>query len=112
MPVYETDEGICVAGPSKIATCCYCGSRAALVLTGKDRHELTCSTCGAPLHDMKRLRSKKAGAGAEWRAQGASAVSHLKPPKKPKSKAKKKPRKSLWRSVLEEAVDVVEDIFD
>ena len=35
--------------PTKIATCCYCGTRAALVLTGKHRHELSCSGCGAPL---------------------------------------------------------------
>lgn len=36
----------------KIATCCYCGTRAVLVLD-ETRHELTCSACGAPLHDMK-----------------------------------------------------------
>ena len=39
----------------KIATCCYCGTRAALVLKGKDRHELSCATCGAPLHELKKL---------------------------------------------------------
>ena len=43
---------------SKIATCCYCGSRAALVLKGKVRHELACSNCGAPLHEMKMLRTE------------------------------------------------------
>ena len=41
----------------KIVTCCYCGTRAALVLRGRDRHELTCSACGAPLHDLKMLRA-------------------------------------------------------
>ena len=39
----------------KIATCCYCGTKAALVLRGKDSHELSCGSCGAPLHDLKRL---------------------------------------------------------
>lgn len=39
----------------KIATCCYCGTKAALVLRGKDSHELCCGTCGAPLYDLKRL---------------------------------------------------------
>jgi hypothetical protein len=39
----------------KIATCCYCGTRAALVLRGNDRHELSCSSCGAPLHNLKML---------------------------------------------------------
>lgn len=39
----------------KIATCCYCGTKAALVLRGKDSYELNCGSCGAPLHDLKRL---------------------------------------------------------
>ena len=33
---------------TKVATCCYCGTKAALVLRGEKRHELTCSSCGAP----------------------------------------------------------------
>ncbi|XOY55465.1 MAG: hypothetical protein ACMUJK_11980 [Rhodobacterales bacterium] len=47
---------------TKIATCCYCGTRAALVLRGHDRHELSCSNCGAPLHVMKMLPATKAPA--------------------------------------------------
>ena len=39
----------------KIATCCYRGTKAAQVLRGKDSHELNCGSCGAPLHDLKRL---------------------------------------------------------
>ena len=39
----------------KIATCSYCGTKAALVLRGKDSHELSCGSRGAPLHDLKRL---------------------------------------------------------
>jgi hypothetical protein len=42
---------------TKIATCCYCGTRAALVLRGEGRHELSCASCGAPLHLMKNLRA-------------------------------------------------------
>jgi hypothetical protein len=45
----------------KIATCCYCGSRAALFLGGEDRHELACSNCGAPLHELKMLRTDARG---------------------------------------------------
>ena len=30
----------------KVATCCYCGTKAALVLRGKDSHELSCGSCG------------------------------------------------------------------
>lgn len=46
---------------TKIATCCYCGKRAALVLTGTVRHELACSACGAPLHDLKGIPRRPEG---------------------------------------------------
>jgi len=42
---------------TKIATCGYCGARAALVLTQQARHELTCSACGAPLDDVEVLQT-------------------------------------------------------
>ena len=45
---------------TKIATCCYCGTRAALILTGKTRHELSCQGCGAPLHDLKMMPGPRA----------------------------------------------------
>lgn len=103
---------------TKIATCCYCGTRAALVLRGKARHELSCASCGAPLHDMKMLRSdalrtetattpvrpSKTGAGA-------ASVPVWERKKKGKSKKRKKP-KSLARKLFSEAFDVIEDIFD
>lgn len=82
---------------TKIATCCYCGTRAALVLRGKERHELTCSACGAPLHEMKMLRAEAAPKASK--------------PAKPK-KAKAKKRKSRKRKLFEEAFDFIEDIFD
>jgi hypothetical protein len=44
---------------TRITTCNYCGNRAALVLSGTTRHELACSSCGAPLHDIKHLKSSK-----------------------------------------------------
>ncbi|WP_181893007.1 hypothetical protein [Falsiruegeria mediterranea] len=104
--------------PTKIATCSYCGTRAALVLRQDGRHELSCSACGAPLHDLKMLRQAKPDA----------AVSHLPKPKarkpkktkgkadwyeKPRSKPKKvKKRKGLMSRFLDEAWDAVEDIFD
>ena len=47
---------------TKIATCCYCGTKAALVLRGRDRHELTCGNCGAPLRAMKNLPQTEARA--------------------------------------------------
>ncbi|WP_254441617.1 hypothetical protein [Ruegeria sp. HKCCA0370] len=93
-----------ISGPSKIATCCYCGTRAALVLRGKERHELSCSSCGAPLHDLKMLPKRQAAPAKTVR----SAVSHA-PPRKTKRKKKKK---SMFSRVFDEAWDVIEDIFD
>ncbi|QBF32500.1 hypothetical protein CFI11_14930 [Thalassococcus sp. S3] len=100
--------------PTKIATCCYCGTRAALVLNGRDRHELSCSACGAPLHDLKRLRKDKHGERdlvAASRARKQAPVYREVPRKPPKPK-KRKRRKSILKKVFEEAFDVIEDILD
>ncbi len=110
--------------PMKIATCCYCGMRAALVLD-QTRHELSCSACGAPLHDMKMMPK---AALAKPAAKPRSTFVQMARPKahKPKKrndyktqKARRKPiRKTLkkrmrWgREVIEDLWDVVEDIFD
>lgn len=99
-----------MAAPHKIATCCYCGTRAALVLRGKDTHELTCSNCGAPLHDLKMLPKKRSG-DRELIERRRPAISHQAPPKRYKP-VKHKRRKGIWRKLLEEAVDLVEDILD
>ena len=53
---------------TKIATCCYCGARAALVLN-KAQHELSCASCGAPLHDLKMLRADAVNVAAHAPAQ-------------------------------------------
>ncbi len=97
----------------KIATCCYCGTRAALVLTGRDRHELACSSCGAPLHEMKMIPSRKAKpakratAPAATPAHPASRRSRYDDRPRPKKR-----KKSLKRKILSEAFDLIEDIFD
>lgn len=94
----------------KIATCCYCGTRAALVLRGKDRHELACSNCGAPLHDLKMLRRDHDGRA------GLVKPSRLRGAPQPQQGSRKprhgKRRKGLKRRILEEAWDLLEDIFD
>ena len=103
---------------TKIATCCYCGTRAALVLEGRGRHELACASCGAPLHEMKMLRKDKTDrrAPAPARRGGAHSrpqtrkTSH-KSEKSGRSKIRKK-RKSVMRGVLGEVFDLIEDIFD
>lgn len=97
---------------SKIVTCCYCGTRAALVLTGEVRHELACSSCGAPLHDLKALRpvSKRADDHELVRPSRVRHTQKKRP--KPSGKKKKKKRKSPMHKLFSEAFDVIEDIFD
>ena len=103
----------------KIATCCYCGTRAALHFD-KGRHELVCSACGAPLHEMKSLRTGHEAAprhdlvapsavrGTAW----AAAAGALAGAAQAKGRKPGKRRKSFGRKLFEEAFDFVEDIFD
>ncbi|MHA7852127.1 hypothetical protein [Roseovarius sp.] len=109
-------------GP-KIATCNYCGTRAALVLD-QGRHELSCSACGAPLHDMKFMPQQDDGRKKIGRPTGAGMASARRKVQVDwdeerrlalGERARRKPvkrRKSLGRKVLSEIWDVVEDIFD
>ena len=101
---------------TKIATCSYCGTRAALILD-QGRHELVCGSCGAPLHDMKMmpLGAKPAGGArnrvrVDWAAERRHALRDE--PRQSRPKKSKKRRKPLARKVLGEIWDVVEDIFD
>lgn len=102
--------------PRKIATCCYCGTRAALVLRGRETHELACSRCGAPLHDLKKLPIDREGDRelVERRRPAPAArtpyanAEYL--PSKPRKKPKK--RRRLVKKIFEEAFDILEDIFD
>jgi hypothetical protein len=95
----------------KIATCCYCGTRAALVLTGTDRRELACSSCGAPLHDLKMLKSDhvhdrkrvKPSPLHDWKPDGDRGQ----PTRRPRKR-----RKIFGKRLFEEAIDLIEDIFD
>ena len=94
---------------TKIGTCCYCGTKAALVLRGKDRHELSCASCGAPLHVLKSLPAR------EVAPQPRMAVSHRPAPinhAAPARPGKRKKRKSFKRKVWSEVWDALEDIFD
>ncbi len=91
----------------KIATCCYCGTRAALTLRGKVQHELACSNCGAPLHEMKMLRSD---------AVGDRALVRRLPSRKERDdyrpRRKRRNQRSLSQRFMEEVWDVAEDLFD
>lgn len=103
--------------PTKIATCCYCGTRAALVLRGETRHELSCASCAAPLHELKMLRCDRSGP-----RDGVKSRSRQERPYRPTRAGRPKPeartpkkgrrRKSLFKAIFEEAADMIEDIFD
>lgn len=94
---------------TKVGTCCYCGTKAALVLRGKDRHELSCQSCGAPLHALKIMPQR------EEKPKKHKAISHRAPLKDhdaPDRPGKRKKRKSFQRKVWSEVWDIIEDIID
>ncbi|PRY94802.1 hypothetical protein BCF33_0402 [Hasllibacter halocynthiae] len=108
---------------TKIATCCYCGTRAALRFD-RGRHELVCASCGAPLHEMKALKKGHENAprhdliqpsavrGTAWAAAAAGLAGAALEGKGRKKGKKGKRRKSFGKKLFEEAFDFVEDIFD
>lgn len=101
---------------TKIATCCYCGRRQTLRPTARDGHELACGACGAPLHEMKWLkppekRRETVKRSPERPAPHGFAGGSARP-ERPKKARKKKRRTPMWKKALEEAFDVIEDIFD
>lgn len=87
---------------TKIATCCYCGARAALELRGKHRHELSCSQCGAPLRRMKSLPTATVV---------RSETRHYHPDvTQARHRAQRRP--GFARRVLAQVWDEIEDLFD
>lgn len=109
----------------KIATCCYCGTRAVLVLD-RVRHELACAGCGAPLHDLKSLpqpscRKPKQGRRLPQNPRAASPECHIAGARRRRAAASaarkpRKPRKPmLWRmldEIRDEIRDEIEDFLD
>ncbi|WP_071675570.1 hypothetical protein [Nioella nitratireducens] len=97
---------------TKIATCSYCGTRTALKLTARHGHELACGRCGAPLHEMKALKESAAPAPKRARPAPDPRVRYESEAPYSSKKKRKKRKKPMWSRMLEEAFDVVEDIFD
>ena len=97
---------------TKIATCCYCGRRQTLTFTARDGHELACGACGAPIHEMKWLKPPEKRSKAKRSPQQAAPHGFGLPERELKSRRKKKKRTPLWKKAMEEAFDVIEDIFD
>lgn len=104
---------------TKIATCSYCGRRQALRLTARDGHELACGACGAPLHEMKWLHPRESRADAKpsprkpaLHGREPDRAPDERHPDRRRKKKKHKKRKGLFRDAMEEAFDLLEDIFD
>ncbi len=101
----------------RIATCNYCGTRAVLVFD-EARHELTCSACGAPLHDMKFMpqpverQPKKSSKTKSAKGAAAASVGSAGWGFKDRKTKKKHKKKPMFRRVLEDIFDEIEDIFD
>ena len=96
---------------AKIATCCYCGTRAVLVFD-RSRHELSCGSCGAPLHKMKAMPLARAPVQQRWSEPSAPLKRYKSSKKKRVERPLKRRGKSLAKKAFEELWDVIEDIFD
>ncbi len=102
-------------GATKIATCCYCGTKSALVLRGKDRHELTCGKCGAPLRSLKMLPMNASRPTAPAATPGRPAPRkrvETYPERTVARPKKRRKTKSFGRKVLSGIWDVLEDVVD
>lgn len=98
---------------SKIATCCYCGARTVLRLRGKDRHELACASCAAPLHDLKVFPVAPDRATAPAATSARPARNHDDTRKSsPRRPGKRRHIGRLARRIWAELWDELEDIFD
>lgn len=100
--------------PTKIATCCFCGSKAALTL-GEGRHELACAQCGAPLHDLKQIpvpQPQKPVQHAPTLRRFPAAAGAL-ADKKPKKKMRKPKKQKHWMNKIgKDFLDVIDDLID
>lgn len=96
---------------TKVATCRYCRTKAALVLRGEKRHELTCSSCGAPLQNMRFMPVSTQSVKKTQKPSYAPQKTKKKREKYAEYKPKRK-RKSLGKRFFEDVFDVFDDIFD
>ena len=94
---------------TKIATCSYCGTRAVLRLKAVGRHELSCTSCGAALHDMKPLKTQRV-VQPERKPKPAKPAGVAGPVRKPRKRKKQKPR--IWSKIWDEVEDLIDDVFD
>jgi len=92
---------------TKIATCCYCGSRTMLTLAGRVQHQLACSSCGAPLSRMKAVRAAEAPQDPRPKKSRP-----LQQPARGLAPQRRRPRKRLFKRLIDGIEDLVEEIVD
>ena len=91
---------------TKIATCSFCGTRAILKLRELSRHhELSCSNCAAPLHEMKPMK-------VQTKAPKEVIKTVYVPFQKKRHKPKKRRNYSWINRAVAELWDELEDIID
>jgi len=101
-----------VGYPTKIMTCCYCGTRAALVLKEQGRHELSCGSCAAPLHDLKMLPKARVQDAQTIRSSAFRTAAEANYSTIKARSRKGKRRKGVLHWMLDEAWDTLEDVFE
>ncbi|MFV0360301.1 hypothetical protein [Tropicimonas sp.] len=90
---------------TKLVTCCYCGTRAALVLN-RGHHVLVCSSCGAPLGELKQMPVERAVPPPEDPRHFRQHIA-----RKPKKTCRKR-RKPGFGHLARRIFNEIEDIFD
>lgn len=86
-----------------------------MVLRGKERHELSCSNCGAPLHALKMLPKVSDRATAPTATPARPKPKKRRAPREDRYERRPKKRKrasGFRRKLLSEIWDVLEDVVD
>lgn len=96
----------------KIATCCYCGTKAALTLGRKDRVELVCRACGAPISVLKPLKASPPPKPTPQRSPARERETFAAAPPRKRRKKSEKRRRGGLRATIEELIDELDDVFD
>lgn len=97
---------------TKIATCCFCGSRSVLQLRElAGHHELACANCAAPISDMKPMKVSK-DRPSPRRVKPDFEPWHAAYNRKVKPRKKRRFLEDFFEDILEDIWDEVEDIFD
>jgi hypothetical protein len=104
---------------TKIATCCFCGTRALLTM-GPGRHELQCRSCGAPISRLRQVplaaaqpaRPAAAAPGKQARPAGPPRPGGRAPAAPPSGRPAVRRHRGWLARAWDEIVDEIEDIFD